>query len=515
MAKSYSVKTRFIFPFVIQMFLCLSLSSQDGFSKLYPLSYSLSDLPQMIEYEKGEVLIGLSHLCIDEDNNLNFCGSIIKLSSEGDLIDSLVIKGFNVGNEDIVEFEGDSIYFLGYNTENGTINRKELEIVTSNTELSLFERRVIDFSSFGISNFFINGTRKVGDENWLYGNGEIIEKEGVLGLIFRLDDTFNNIIDFLVIEQCTLENHVFDLRKFDNNNVVFANYSFSGLDLDRKIIINKLNSSGQLIDSFISAEINVGSVKPKIALLDNQDVVFSLKENGFNNDKAIICLSGESLTEKWQLILTPTNSANYGKLNIESILPLANSDFLIIGSRRYFGDDENYSVGYISRISGEGDFVWEKNISGKINDEFHDGEFFNAIEVTGGEIIIAGQIYTGVKDNVATSTLWVVKLNSNGCIAEEDCGQNIYTSTKYNQLPANISLSPNPVNDLLSISAIWNKFNTVSVYDESGKLMLSTQFDPTLDYILDTSLLFKGVYFLKIDFLETGKENILKFIKIE
>lgn len=429
------------------------------------------------------------------------------------MTDSLVIERFRVGNEDIIEFVDDSIYFVGYNTLNGTINWNELEIVSLNSDLSFFKRRIIDLSPFGTNNFFINGTRRVGNENWFYGNGKITGEEVILGLIFRLDDTFENVIDFLPIEQCTLENHVFDLRKFDDNNVVFANYSFIGLNLDRKVIINKLNSSGQLIDSFISPEINVGSVRPKLALLDNQDIVFSLKENGFNNDKAVICLDGETLTEKWELSLTPSNSADYGRLTIESILPLKDSDFLIIGNRRYFGDDINYSVGYISRISKDGNFLWEKNVSGKINNEFHNGLFYNAVEIDGGDIIIAGQIYTGILDNVATSDLWVVKMDKDGCITEGDCGQSIFTSSEFLASLTSISINPNPVNDILLISSEVNQFNSVTVYNASGELILKGEFDLTFAHRLDTSELINGIYLLKIVDSNVGAEKIMKFIK--
>jgi len=476
----------------------------------------LSDLCQSIEYTNDEIYLGLSHLCIGDNQSLNFCGSLLRLDSNGNKIDSIVEYGFNVGNENIIEFMNDSIYFLGYDTKFGSINRKEIEVLSTTLDFENFERRTINLDSF-VNEFFLNGTQNVNGENWLYGNGngEGNDSTGVQGLIFKMDSSYNEITDLIRIEQCTLENHVFDARLLDMEYLVFVNHTFFESVLDRKVIVNKLSTEGELIGSYNSSIVDVNSIDPNLGLLENQDIVFSIAGDPFKREKIVTCIDGEFLVDKWSTSIPSTNSSDFWWIEINSILPLSNSDFIVVGQKRYNTSTGKSHGGYVIRISAAGDILWEKTVISKIHGEFRNGEFLNAIELPSGEIVIAGQISTGVIDNVSTSDLWVVKMDEDGCIGIDDCGQNTYTSTSSIAKSSDVRLSPNPVVNVLDINSNETIFNGFSIFDLTGNLRQNSTFSGTSKYKVDTSDLAPGIYFLAIKDSYGHTISMEKFVKQE
>jgi hypothetical protein len=76
----------------------------------------------------------------------------------------------------------------------------------------------------------------------------------------------------------------------------------------------------------------------------------------------------------------------------------------------------------------------------------------------------------------------------------------------------NVVCSPNPVIDQLTILFGDNSFRSISVYDCTGKIYISTSIDPQLtNYTLDLRNLARGLYFLKLG--NNNKTLIYKIIK--
>ena len=488
---------------------------QDGFSRIYPLSYSLSDFPRSMEIYDNEIYLGLSHLCVNEMNELNFCGSLLKLDESGNMLDSLVEYGFNVGNENVLEFKNDSIFLFGYDTKSSFNNRQEIEVLSSPKIFGSPKKVTINLQPY-VNEFFLNGILRVNDQNWLYGNGNgnSLDSTGVQGMIFRVDEYYKNVDDLVRIEQCTLENHVLDLRKFDSDHLIFANYPFYESIGDRKAIVNKLNENGELVGSY-SLILGSGSFRPNLGLLKNNDIVFSMVGDPFKKEKVISCIDGEMFEEKWVVRIPSSNGSDFWWIEIMSILPLSNSDFLVIGQKRNNPNSGFGFGGYVIRISSDGDILWEKTINPKTFGEFQDGVFRKAVELSTGEIIVAGEISSGVIDNVSTSDLWIVKMDADGCIGIDDCGQNTYTSTSSIVKSSDVRLSPNPVVNVLFLNSSEIIFNGFSIFDLTGNLRRNSTFSGTSKYKVDTSDLAPGIYFLVIKDSYGHTISIEKFVKQE
>ena len=110
-------------------------------------------------------------------------------------------------------------------------------------------------------------------------------------------------------------------------------------------------------------------------------------------------------------------------------------------------------------------------------------------------LIEGGAMNGGADDCGYESTIWIDNLNIDDSIL----------SITETSLIKNISLYPNPVQDILNLSTQSDKYiNSVQVYDLLGKLVTQEKNNPQQ---IDVSLLKRGVYLVKI---ETDKGVITK-----
>ncbi|HZK03838.1 MAG TPA: T9SS type A sorting domain-containing protein [Bacteroidaceae bacterium] len=110
-----------------------------------------------------------------------------------------------------------------------------------------------------------------------------------------------------------------------------------------------------------------------------------------------------------------------------------------------------------------------------------------------GDILEFGVYSTVLTDNF-WNNVWTAKISP---VSSPTSGVNNLNTSK-------ISIYPNPFTDYIVVSA--QKNGTATIYNLSGKAMLNTDIKNGSNYI-DTSLLTKGVYILKID------GNSIKIIK--
>lgn len=91
--------------------------------------------------------------------------------------------------------------------------------------------------------------------------------------------------------------------------------------------------------------------------------------------------------------------------------------------------------------------------------------------------------------------------------------ENQYINIGLNEIPiANVSVSPNPFNDRISISSNSSTVLAYDIIDNSGKVLIQDHLQPGAQSTINTSHLKQGIYFLRLH--STGQVSANKIIKL-
>jgi hypothetical protein len=166
--------------------------------------------------------------------------------------------------------------------------------------------------------------------------------------------------------------------------------------------------------------------------------------------------------------------------------------------------------------------------------DFNDDYIFSLDELVVDNYVIASGgaagTYTETMDLVvpANATLGPhimrAKANWNGPVPDDACEEttygetedymaNIVESLSINSIQIeNISIYPNPVNNILNINIGSNSDLNYSIFNITGQTIIKGIFDNSINGI-DFSTLSEGIYFLKVFDTQLNKQNTYKLIK--
>jgi hypothetical protein len=138
----------------------------------------------------------------------------------------------------------------------------------------------------------------------------------------------------------------------------------------------------------------------------------------------------------------------------------------------------NESDGYIAKVDSLGNFIWEREYRGPRHD-IPDHGFF-AMNKTKDGFLVTGRIINDRDSSHVNSDIWLMGLDTNGCLSPTNCGHFISLPEEPLANQSSFKAYPNPVTDNLSIEyhlgaggqdgfvKIYN-LNKVEVYQQSFK----------------------------------------------
>jgi hypothetical protein len=200
---------------------------------------------------------------------------------------------------------------------------------------------------------------------------------------------------------------------------------------------------------------------------------------------------------------------------LHDLIIAENGDIICVGTERS-RDRElwDFDMGWIIRVSSDGELLWEKSVIDTRYD-FHGRGSFEAVEeASNGDLIIGGWIADTTSANINNLTLnsWLVRLTSEGCFFDNCDSTQIITNVNSIdvELPE-FEIYPNPSFDFLYVQPLYEKKYSLSIFNVNGELI---QIDQNLrgKKRIDTSNLNKGIYFLKI--YQDGATSFQKVIKL-
>lgn len=236
-----------------------------------------------------------------------------------------------------------------------------------------------------------------------------------------------------------------------------------------------------------------------IYVYPNPDMVFKLDVSG---------------QFEWQKVVF-----NYAQ-NFSHLFASPNGNILACGvAQDFYQDSINYFTGFIRCYQADGDFKWERKIfdytEGGIESIFNTGA-----QIANGDFIFSGEIWDTLSNDPFPGNVWLVKLDSNGCIVP-GCGEEQYLSNS--QEPAQMetketfAVFPNPFIDNITLASIFGKTIPpgeyhAKLYNVQGVLLRQQVINPILLTSMDTEGISAGAYLL-IVFKDGKVIQTLKVVK--
>jgi hypothetical protein len=243
----------------------------------------------------------------------------------------------------------------------------------------------------------------------------------------------------------------------------------------------------------------------ELAVLPNGDFVFhSCRDTIINTQSKssyFITKSDSSGLSYWKSFV-PTDD----RLYLISIRFLSDREHLIVCGWTYDPLWNNRIVGYIAKLDTSGNFIWERRYSRKriLTGNIATTELHDFLETDDGGLILLGKTFEADQD------LWLVKLDSNGCMGNY-CGltdPNCYylpypdcitSINEYDEEDLKVSVYPNPATNEITISKAVTITEPiiVKIYDVYGREQKVITAIAT-ETIADISSISSGTYLYEI-----------------
>ncbi|MCB0691693.1 MAG: T9SS type A sorting domain-containing protein [Saprospiraceae bacterium] len=202
---------------------------------------------------------------------------------------------------------------------------------------------------------------------------------------------------------------------------------------------------------------------------------------------------------------TLLTSPHYNELLIYD-LQAGRGDYFF-GFGQWVDPDTDEQYGWLFKMSSTGEMLWNRHYQhGEFYAQDYDHIFKDLVELDNGDLLIMGDINPpGGKNEI-----WLVKLDENGCLGDDDCGDEIVLAEEnLPEINHNIMLYPNPTSYSITISGIPEGKYTYCIINTQGQQVLSSALQN--EDIIDVSDLPSGMYFIEL-INEDGQRWIEKFV---
>jgi hypothetical protein len=377
-------------------------------------------------------------------------------------------------------------YMFGGSIENDTTSDSDVILVKFNSDGdTLFQRRYFDSlysASYYGTNSFDNKVILVGAEGPLGQNNDILFMKADTNGNLQWKKTYGG-------NENNLARSVFENEK--NQYVIGGVKVYNGVNANPWIIITDTSGNvikeKEFVEPFYSCGVYLGpTLDNKFLLSSCVDTVVS---SGDYYRPSYIAKFDTNFNKVWETIF------NYPLINdIYIAKQLSDSSIIFIGFQE--GGNPNGAEGWIGKIDKNGIKLWEHQYR-------HSNSTFNYF-TDFQQIQDGGFVITGSTNGDLNQDLWLVKLDSMGCL--EPCFTN---SGTIETGPEKISLQcyPNPANK--STMILFNvpdgaKKTVIKVNDLAGRIMSEISLDPAANsFELQLENFLPGVYLITL-----WKDNI-------
>jgi hypothetical protein len=465
--------------------------SQQYYSKIF-FNDSIGQNGKEVYLIGGDMYILSGRRCLPDFQD---CSSFIKLDSDGEIVFEILLPDLDVGNDNALLFWNASFYVTGHR------NRIDQNIGYYFYEVSL-GGEILDFNHIPLEyTSSTNYTSAIDiSTSMLYmcgaadtnGSDPAIDVDGII-------TSYNLITGESEVEQYDLGNQfldVVDMHPDTDSTLVFLSRR-RGIDYDSGYldwVIEKIYPDGTRQEIHKTENLQSSDVDiPEFGVLNNGNMVFHLGDhNNATIQFRVLDSEGNFLFD--------TELENSFWPNFAfciDIQPLADNGFLVVGN--YINrvdpiEKLGENNGMLLKIDEYGEIVWlhhYRHVHPE-NGEYRESILGEAKEMDNGDIVAIGSV-TGSY----TSDLWLLKVNSDGCLAEGECGQLVTAVEQVQMVKKYITIYPNPASAGQFINVLYdkNKVKPTSIILRSrdGHIVREIDYD-TMSNQVSTDGLVPGLY---------------------
>ncbi|HMG13900.1 MAG TPA: T9SS type A sorting domain-containing protein, partial [Saprospiraceae bacterium] len=436
---------------------------------------------------------------------LDYNGNLVKQK----LLVNDKIKGYlNLpGNKLIKAANGDLIYNTILFNENNIANSIILEIDKHNGNITKFHiyQNPLDSSQYVLPGWITLDN---------YNSNNIILGQTIMaganpgGYIITIDSNFN-MINSVIIDDNGRDNYIYYLEEEPDSTFILIGESKKRNDNvanpDIKPYFMRVNSLGKLIEFKLAT-----GIPDKTVFFSTSDSYNITKDSKGNWVFGAISYFPTNHSIPYVYSYSPQfDSLNWSR-NFSEDITDSNEDNTIYSA---VFDSVSHSLvvcgsnfnkipksSYVFKIRENGDSVWTRHfIPLNWNPDSVAWALLRDIEITKyGTYISVGHASDFIQGMWRS---WAINLDSFGCLVP-GCQNTVGTTKFNNEISKPFIFYPNPTSSFLALLCNSNQWTALilSIYTENGILINKLEFNPILgyQYILDTSNINKGVYFINI-----------------
>ena len=458
---------------IFLLFSYLSNAQTVTWSKYFDPSVD-GEFMDFIDKTENGYLIGISIFC--NGNTWNGCTYVSKLNKEGgiekdtiyntdEMFQVLAISSINKNYIQkggskllamIVSNFGDDRYYPSVGQIDQDLNLEKLKTYTSHDTLEHIQ----------ISNIFPYDTKTIIVTRSFNNKFDPNEVKPVLVII---DDTLGQIAQHKVkgLEEYRLLDNPYFVKLKDGDIVCSSNVYKYGDDIssgDLHHSVFRFDTTGNLIWKKLFTDVYFGYTnfyQTDIIELNDGNLVFGGARISSNEE-----LQTGKFANSFYYVQCVTNQGDsiwrvefplkmYQKFGI-TLQPLPNGDF-IGGGHRYcacYPDGGTGFAGWLFCMSADGKMKWERYYANQ-NKKSSPANLFRKLVVCDDGGILVGT--EGGENDQATGGLWLLKLDSMGCLTPDCSGSILFTAVNEEKgdwqdlKEVFFSIYPNPVKDVLNI----------------------------------------------------------------
>jgi|GEM_PF-3243375 len=311
----------------------------------------------------------------------------------------------------------------------------------------------------------------------------------------------DNMSEYEIFDYDHLAVNIWDMQKWSDGSLVFFSQRrqqeyFS----ERDLVIEKILPDGGRIDlySMLIEQSDIGQL-PNMTVLANGNIVFQILDQQLSGNRwRVVSEEGVYLFD----INFGASVFHPDNVKVSDIIRLVDGGFLAVGRYVDFTDIQDgigrEDNGLLMKVEDNGELGWIRSYRNTHEDtgEYAESYLSAAIELPNGDIVATGSV------RQETSDLWVLKVDSNGCLDEDNCGELTTSVDVTPQLTRQlVNVWPNPVVGKHIQVEVSNELSPpyqVTLYAPSGKVIMSNQLEEHRSTITLPNEMLSGMIHLQL-----------------
>jgi hypothetical protein len=499
-----------LFSFCLAILLLLSAGAncQNTFSKIFPVDFEDGRSGMSINLLKDGYLIS-------SDFQSGPWTALYKTDFNGNLIwKKKYWLEFTCSDPELTLVKNEKIYIAGFKNPDSTILRNATVFVCLD-----LNGNILWSKTYRKEGFYEQGMRLVENENgFLVCSRRFTNIPFEYELVVYKMDTLGNVLNEKIVVPRTNRPYKWSSARYrDGKYYLSARIARQRSNSIEDAGLYELDSNLNILDSLIIpdrgyVELGINYYLP----LRNNKRLFAWHRDTFmrvppyrsiDANMVLYFLDSNNVEERRIAYFNECQKYFY------NLKELANGDILGVGVREpgCFFLPEQITKSLVMRLSPTGQIKWQRyivdslyGVRNQINSFFLDFE-----EDKQGNFIISGAIF----GNNGRADVWLVKLDSNGCLHPNCPNEEIRVGYLEIEEPVSITVFPNPATEILTIQ-LPKGFSTegVKIFDSMGRLWIEK--GKTTEESLQIAIkdLANGVYFVEV-IDKNRKQHRLSFVK--